>query len=107
MDSINKIIQIARLRRDIKQVDLAKMIGIDSSRLSDIETGKKSPTWDEIEKISIATNYKVFELLPQSVLQEYLITIAENKIGISSNRQEILKLWTAIRHISNELNLDK
>jgi len=94
--SINKIIQLERIRYGKTQSELAKACYMDASRLSDIERGTKSPTWTDLERISEALGCKLFELLPKQVLQEHHSQIVENKESISNNRQEIKKIWEAI-----------
>ena len=64
MESIGKKIQVARVKKDINQATLAGLINIDTHRLSDIERGNKSPTWDEINKTAEVLDIPVFELIP-------------------------------------------
>ncbi len=66
MESIGKKIQVARVKKDINQATLADLIKIDTHRLSDIERGKKSPTWDEINRTAEALDIPVFELIPMT-----------------------------------------
>jgi DNA-binding XRE family transcriptional regulator len=49
-------IKIARLRRGIKQWELAKRIGVCQNTLSFIEVGRKRPTPEPLEKITDPLN---------------------------------------------------
>lgn len=49
----------ARDKRNLSIRELAEKTGIKKSTLHNIETGKKSPTLDELDKIAKALNCKV------------------------------------------------
>lgn len=56
-----------RLQRDLKQKELAHRIGIKSSHLSDIERGKKNPSYVTLGKISEELDASLDYLLLDSV----------------------------------------
>ena len=60
-------IRLMRLERKIKQKDLAQRIGIKSSHLSDIERGKKKPSYVTLGKISEELDASLDYLLLDSV----------------------------------------
>ena len=95
-DTIGKRIQLERQRRNVKQAILAKDIGMDSSKLSDIENSKYSPSWNDIVNIATSLNCEIFEILPDVVIRQYLKQVKKNKDSINSNREEIDKLWEVV-----------
>lgn len=58
---IGKRIQNIRKSQGITQEGLAEMIGIEVPSLSNIETGKYSPSIETIQKLATALNVKVWE----------------------------------------------
>lgn len=58
---IGKKIQSIRKSRGITQEGLAEMIGIEIPSLSNIETGKYSPSIETLQKLATALNVKVWE----------------------------------------------
>jgi transcriptional regulator with XRE-family HTH domain len=49
---LNRALKLLRTYHQLKQVDLAKRLGISNSYLSEIETGLKAPGIDLLEKYS-------------------------------------------------------
>lgn len=47
-------IRLYRVAKDIKQYTLAQSIGMEPSLLSRIESGRKSPTPDQVKRIALA-----------------------------------------------------
>jgi transcriptional regulator with XRE-family HTH domain len=52
MTEIGKAIKLARVRRGMKQLELAELVGITSNHLSMIENDKRDPSWSLVCKIS-------------------------------------------------------
>ena len=47
---LNELLRLLRVLNDLKAVDLAEKLGISPSYLSEIESGKKEPTLDLIQR---------------------------------------------------------
>ena len=60
---IGKRIQELRVKRNLKQSELAEMIDIATKTQSCIETGKNYPTAENIEKYAKALNVDIAEIL--------------------------------------------
>ncbi|WP_447969852.1 helix-turn-helix transcriptional regulator [Nitrospira sp. M1] len=60
---LNEALRLIRVFHDLNQKDLADKLGISNSYLSEIESGKKTPTLDVIEKYS-----EVFNMPSSSIL---------------------------------------
>ena len=60
---LNKALRLIRVFHDLNQKDLADKLGISNSYLSEIESGKKTPTLEVIEKYS-----EVFHIPSSSIL---------------------------------------
>ena len=51
---ISKKIKLERTKRDLSQLELANMAGVDKNTIWKIETNRMSPTIDTLEKIAAA-----------------------------------------------------
>ncbi len=60
---LNEALRLIRVFHDLNQKDLADKLGISNSYLSEIESGKKTPTLEVIEKYS-----EVFSMPSSSIL---------------------------------------
>lgn len=98
-NSSGKNIIIMRTIAGITQAPLARKAGIDTSRLSEIENSRKSPTIDELIKLAEALECKPHKLLPSTILTAIQEEVIENQANISSNRKEIKKIWEAINEL--------
>lgn len=49
---IHEALRLIRIFHDLKQVELAKKLGVSKSHISEIEKGNKSPSLDLIQKYS-------------------------------------------------------
>ena len=54
---LSEALRLIRVYHDIKQHELAENLGISKSHLSEIESGKKKPSFDLIDKYS--TEFKI------------------------------------------------
>ncbi|MDH1511881.1 helix-turn-helix domain-containing protein [Pseudomonas mosselii] len=70
-----KALRLIRSFHDMSQTELSESLGISKSYLSEIESGKKQPTLDILEKYS-----KEFEI-PLSSIMFFSETIDANKLG--------------------------
>jgi transcriptional regulator with XRE-family HTH domain len=68
---IGKKIYNARSLKQFSQAGLASKTHISQTRISDIEHGLKSPTWDEIESITKELNEPITAILPDYVGQTF------------------------------------
>lgn len=60
---LSEALRLIRVFHDVKQTELAKRLGISKSYLSEIESGKKVPPMDLIQKYSLE-----FRMPPSSIL---------------------------------------
>ena len=60
---LNEALRLIRVFHDINQSALAERIGISRSYLSELESGKKTPSLDLLEKYSV-----IFDIPPSSML---------------------------------------
>lgn len=62
MNNIGEKIKCERLKKSLKQYELAKKAGISNTYLSDIEVGRTSPSLKTLDKISkaLGVDIKVF-----------------------------------------------
>ena len=62
MDNIGEKIKCERLKKSLKQYELAKKAGISNTFLSDIEVGRTSPSLKTLDKIAkaLGVDIKIF-----------------------------------------------
>lgn len=62
MDNIGERVKCERLKKSLKQYELAKKAGISNTYLSDIEVGRTSPSLKTLDKIAKAleVDIKIF-----------------------------------------------
>lgn len=72
---INKALRLIRTFHDVNQSEMSCRLGISKSYLSEIESGKKQPTLDILEKYSAE-----FEI-PLSSILFFSESIDSNKLG--------------------------
>ena len=60
---LNKALRLLRVFHDLKQKDLAEKLGVSKSYISEIESGKKTPTLALLERYT-----EVFEVPTSSIL---------------------------------------
>lgn len=78
---LNEALRLVRVFHDIKQSQLAEMLGISRSYLSEIESGKKVASIDLLEKYA-----EIFEIPPSS-----LLLFSENiEKGIPSEKARVM-----------------
>lgn len=74
-------IQEIRKRQNIKQAELAELVGIDSKHMSKIECGRCFPSFELLDKIAYKLNVPVADFLQTEHLHnrdELINTIVEN-----------------------------
>jgi transcriptional regulator with XRE-family HTH domain len=52
-----------RVKKDISQIELARILGVDRSFVSNVENGKNNPTLSTLRKIASALGVSTSELL--------------------------------------------
>jgi transcriptional regulator with XRE-family HTH domain len=52
-----------RIKKDISQIELARILGVDRSFVSNVENGKNNPTLSTLRKIASALGVSTSELL--------------------------------------------
>ncbi len=62
-DSIGYKIRMVRLKKGIKQTEVARAIGMMQPQLSDIEKGKHIPSMKTLKKIAVAMKVDIEELI--------------------------------------------
>ena len=95
----SEALRLIRVFHDMKPVELAEKLGISASYLSEIESGKKRPSLDLIEKYA-----KVFKTTPASILffsDELSESTAKGPFK-TSVRNKIFKLLSALEQFSIE-----
>lgn len=60
---VGRKIKEERMKKKIKQVELAKKVGISNTFLSDIEVGRSNPSIDTLRKIAEVLEVSYSELL--------------------------------------------
>lgn len=63
LDNIGQKIKSERLKRSLKQLDLAKKAGISNTYLSDIEVGRTTPSIKTLMKIAEVLEIDYIDLL--------------------------------------------
>lgn len=81
---LNRALKLLRTYHQLKQVDLAKRLGISNSYLSEIETGVKMPAVDLLEKYA-----EIFKMPVSSIL------LFSEKMSDEANRGEKLRVAAA------------
>lgn len=109
METIGENILIERTRKKLSQQGLADLIGIDQHKMSDIETGKKSPSWELIEKIAQNLETPIIDLLPKSSLNVFNNTFTEhsvqnNQCSVHNNHDAIQGIIKTIEELKSEIN---
>lgn len=96
---INEALRLVRVFHDYKSYELAEKLGISASYLSEIENGKKKPSFELLNKYS-----EVFNMRPSTILffsEELNNSIPKDCIK-DKMRNYILKLMLNLE--SQELN---
>ncbi|WP_024621583.1 helix-turn-helix domain-containing protein [Metaclostridioides mangenotii] len=60
---VGRKIKEERMKKKIKQIELAKKVGISNTFLSDIEVGRSNPSIDTLRKIAEVLEVSYSELL--------------------------------------------
>lgn len=99
MNTLNRALKELRLFHRIKQIDLAKQLGISNTYLSEIEKGKKTPNIELLESYS-----KIFQISVSDILLFSEEFSPKSKI-LAYSRIKLLNLleWISSKEIqSNE-----
>ena len=88
MDNLRRI----RKEKKITQKQLAEKIGVQPSAISKYETGKVSPTIEQLEKIAEVLEVPVMSLFPQSVIDLRDI-VGENANAKMQENQDIAEKY--------------
>ena len=94
-------IREARIKKDLKQVELARMIGVEPAEISQYEAGKRTPRWDKLSKLLDALDVSADEIMGRevTVLSEeegYKIKLAKKDLQIIYAVKNNKKLYTIL-----------
>lgn len=108
-------------RRNIKNVELAKMIGVSNQQITNYHSGEKTPPLSTLEKIAKALSCEIAELLPlgerfmhiynekgewQGIIKKpvYIPSEAEKQSILKGLEQDKLGLHIAEDEVEQEMN---
>ena len=74
-------IRKARVEKRITQMDLAELVDLSTTSISDYETGKKVPSAFVIKKLGSALNITIDELFGFDPKEEYIKDVKEDPLG--------------------------
>lgn len=57
---IGSVLKYMRLKRNLRQDEIAKQINLKSNALSQYETGSRQPTFDAIERIADLCDFDIY-----------------------------------------------
>lgn len=112
-----KLINAKRIESNLKICDLAQQVGIDSSLMSRIISGKRPPTLPQLKKISEVVGVDYYELLkeflsnqvidllsPYPAVAEEVIAVAEERITYLTGKDKfkVIKLDQQVTKLLNE-----
>ena len=98
---LNKALKLIRAFYDVSQSDLSDKLGISKSYLSEIESGKKQPTIDILNKYSLQFDIPISSIMFFSEnLDESKVT-DKLRIGIAKKIVSILE-WNQARNENSE-----
>jgi|UniRef100_UPI00404A81F1 Fic family protein/DNA-binding XRE family transcriptional regulator len=84
---MKELLQQARKAKKMRSRELAQLVGIDQSLISKFENGKRTPTEDQLMKISVA-----LEIPFESIMKAFLKTKIVGELSNYSFAQEVLSL---------------
>lgn len=86
---LNEALRLIRVFHDMKQKGLAQRLGISNSYLSELESGKKTPTLEIIEKYS-----EVFNMPSSSILffSEHVDNEGKSEITRKQISKKVIKI---------------
>lgn len=84
---MKELLQQARKAKKMRSRELAQLVGIDQSLISKFENGKRTPTEDQLMKISV-----VLEIPFESIMKVFLKTKIVDELSNYSFAQEVLSL---------------
>lgn len=94
LQQVGKKIKILRIQRSITQTDLADMLGLSQTNLSNIENGKTAVTLQNLFKIRTALKCRMCDFFdekesanPQSVSLEDIINIFQSMKSLKTSRE--------------------
>lgn len=92
MMELGKNVAKQRKRKNIKSQELANQVGIGQPYISEIETGKKIPSIDVLQKIAMALDTTTSELLGeiQPCLNENMLRLTDAANGLSDEQVNAL-----------------
>lgn len=91
---LNEALKLVRLFHHLKQIELAEKLGISKSYLSEIESGKKTPNLEIINKYSETFDIKPSSLLLFSESIQDNSFVDKSRIKIATKAVNILQ-WIA------------
>lgn len=67
---IGKALKKTRESKGLTQKELSELTGINSKNISDYETDRHKPTWDNLEKIEKALNTSLFVIIFNNIKRD-------------------------------------
>lgn len=100
---LSEALRLIRVFHDMKQADAAKVLGVSASYLSEVETGKKRPTLELIERY--AETYKI----PASSIMYFSENMGQPRVVESARTAvagKIIKLMQFLEAKGERANAD-
>lgn len=100
---LNEALRLIRVFHDMKQADAAKALGVSPSYLSEVETGKKKPTLELVEKYAETFRIPASSILyfSENMGQARIVETARTAVA-----GKIIKLMQFLEAKANHPNVD-
>lgn len=93
---LGKRIKELRIANNLKQAELAEIIGVEPRSISRIESGYHFPKDENLEKLAIALGVEVKDLFEFSHLEDIKLIPKINKLLISADEQKLKMIYRII-----------
>lgn len=93
----------ARLKKNLKQKELAKIIGVESAEISQYESDKRKPRWDKFSKLLDALDVTADEIIGREITvisddEEYKVKLAKKDLQIINSIKKNKKLYKILSY---------